>query len=227
MKYSFFLVLLFAVSAPFLISCESESQAAAHTNESPSHNVTNKPTDEPIAEPVSQQNSAIFMVDIANSSITWTGSKPLGDKHTGSINISDGSFSVAEGKIISGNVTIDMNSIEDKDLEGKWKAKIESHLKSPDFFDVAKYPTATINIKRNGQAYEGALQLHGITKTISLPATISKKGNNFEVNLQKFSIDRTEWGVKYNSGKFFKNLKDRLISDQIEISGHILLIPKK
>ena len=32
----------------------------------------------------------------------------------------------------------------------------------------------------------------------------------------KIKLDRTKWDVKYNSGNFFKDLGDKLISDDIE-----------
>jgi polyisoprenoid-binding protein YceI len=49
----------------------------------------------------------------------------------------------------------------------------DNHLKSPDFFDVAKFPTLTFkstSVTRSGSGYEvkGDLTLHGVTKPVVL-----------------------------------------------------------
>lgn len=64
-------------------------------------------------------------------------------------------------------VTIDAASIDTRD------AKRDGHLKSPDFFDVAKYPTITFRstkVEKAGDGYKltGDLTLHGITRPIVL-----------------------------------------------------------
>jgi len=33
----------------------------------------------------------------------------------------------------------------------------------------------------------------------------------------EFDIDRTEWDIKYGSGKFFQNLKDKAINDNFKV----------
>jgi len=35
-------------------------------------------------------------------------------------------------------------------------------------------------------------------------------------------LDRTKWDIKYNSGKFFKNLGDKLIYDDFEIEVEVV-----
>ncbi len=43
-------------------------------------------------------------------------------------------------------------------------------------------------------------------------------GDAVEMTSDEFTIDRTKWDVKFRSGKFFDNLKDKLIYDDITIS---------
>ena len=38
----------------------------------------------------------------------------------------------------------------------------------------------------------------------------------------KIKIDRTKWGIKYNSGNFFKDLGDKVILDEIEFEINLL-----
>ena len=213
-------ILLLAVSTVFVFSCKSETKT--NTNDATT-TTTTKPTE---GTPVANDQTN-YKVDAAQSVLMWVGSKAVGDEHKGTIKLKDGEFLVTEGTVMAGQATIDMNSIDNKDLEGNWKLKLEKHLKSPDFFDVATYPTATINIKRDGDnGYDGELTLRGVTKPIKIAATVALDNKNYIVTLQPFKIDRTEWGVKYNSGKFFENLKDKLISDDIQISGKIVLTHK-
>jgi polyisoprenoid-binding protein YceI len=49
----------------------------------------------------------------------------------------------------------------------------DNHLKSPDFFDVAKFPTMTFkstSVRKSGEGFEivGDLTLHGVTKQVVL-----------------------------------------------------------
>ena len=58
--------------------------------------------------------------------------KPLKYSHNGTIKVSEGSLQVADGNIVGGNFTIDMNTIENQDLAEKpdKKADLENHLMS-------------------------------------------------------------------------------------------------
>ncbi len=221
-------VLLFAVSSLFIFSCKSETKTSATSHSTPSTTQETPQTKEkaPEVKEVSLEN-ANYVVNPSKSMITWEGSKVTGKKHNGTINLSSGSFVISDAKVMAGQATFDMNSIDVKDLTGKWKTKLEGHLKSPDFFDVTTYPTATITVKNNGSdSFEGVLDLHGIKKTIQIPATVTQEGEQFVVTVKPTTIDRTNWGVKYNSAKFFQNLGDKLINDEINISGKLVLEKK-
>jgi polyisoprenoid-binding protein YceI len=97
-------------------------------------------------------------------------------------------------------MTIDINSLDTAN------AKRDEDIKKEAFFDVAKYPTATIvvkSIRKIGEAnYEGdaELTLHGVTKPVKLPAQIllNDAGRlRFRGSLQ---INRQDYGVSGNSG---------------------------
>ncbi len=76
------------------------------------------------------------------------------------------------------NVTINVAGIVTGNPE------LDKHLKGADFFDVAKFPTATYvstSIDRTGKdraIVHGNLTLHGVTKPITLTVKLNKKGNN-------------------------------------------------
>jgi polyisoprenoid-binding protein YceI len=95
------------------------------------------------------------------------------------------------------------------------KEKLTGHLKSPDFFDVGKFPTATFRsaeIAKSGDAYTvaGDLTLHGVTKRISFPATIQATDAELNANAE-FSINRQDFGISY------PGMRDDLIRDLVVI----------
>jgi polyisoprenoid-binding protein YceI len=164
-----------------------------------------------------------YKVDLAGSTLGWTGTKPSG-KHNGTVALSGGSLQVKKGKVLGGNFTLDMKSIADTDMQGGGKEGLEKHLKSPDFFDVEKYPTAMFEITgitslaaTQHVFYEGAthnisgnLTMHGVTKNISFPAMVNVNGKSLTASAD-FNVDRTEWGISYGSdGKVAKEINLKL-----------------
>lgn len=97
-------------------------------------------------------------------------------------------------------------------------ANLTKHLKSPDFFDVEKYPTAqfiTTEIKDGVEAGQtgthtvsGNLTMVGQTKLVKFPATIKVDGGKVTAQA-KFKIDRTDWGIVY------KGKMDDLIKNDV------------
>lgn len=158
-------------------------------------------------------------LDTKTSVITWKGSKITGDQHTGQIFAKSSSIQVTDGVITSGEIVFDMASFTVTDLEGEWKTKFLGHMKSPDFFDVAKFPTATLKVRdfKKGRI-AGDLTIKGVTQTISFPVrTVDGK------YMGKTTFDRTKFGMTYGSGSFFKNLGDKLINDAVEVEFTIAL----
>ncbi|HPG32771.1 MAG: YceI family protein [Lentimicrobiaceae bacterium] len=165
-------------------------------------------------------------VDVAASNVEWTGAKPTG-QHNGTISISDGSVMLSNGVVVGGKFTIDMNSIVNSDLTSEEdNAKLVGHLKSPDFFDVAKYPTAVFEITGadavNGTPgvthnITGNLTMKDVTKSITFPAMVKIEDNKLTAETPAFVIDRTQWNVQYGSKTLFDNLKDKFINDEISL----------
>jgi polyisoprenoid-binding protein YceI len=161
-------------------------------------------------------------VDVASSVITWKGTKPTG-AHDGTIMLQEGSLNLEAGKLTGGTFVIEMSSIKNLDLDAESAAKIVGHLSSPDFFDVATYATSkfviTSVVEAEGKlAVTGNLTVKDISKSITIPAMLSTKGNVTTFKSEKFNIDRAEFNVKYASKTFFDNLKDKFIDDAIELS---------
>ncbi len=175
-------------------------------------------------EVTADKGDVTMNVDVAASKVEWTGAKPTG-QHNGTIAISEGSLMLTDGNIVGGKFTIDMNSIVDLDLtSAEDNGKLVGHLKSPDFFDSEKYPTAVFVITSvevlSGNAdathkITGNLTMKDATKSVTFPAKVSLEGNTLTATTPDFVIDRTQWNVQYGSKTIFDNLKDKFINDEI------------
>lgn len=175
-----------------------------------------------------------FKAETNTSKIEWVGKKVTG-QHNGEVKLKSGDFTLKDGNITSGNFVIDMKSIVALDLEGEWKQKLEGHLKSADFFDVEKSPTATFILtkcevkaddKGNTHLLTGNLTIKGISNQITIPARVSTQDNKF-VAIAEFSINRTDYNIKYGSGKFFQDLGDKMIYDDFDIKLNLAAISTK
>lgn len=164
-------------------------------------------------------------VDTAASKVVWTGTKVTG-KHTGTVSIKSGTLNVDNGKLVGGNVVLDMNTISSTDLEGEFKGKLDGHLKSEDFFAVASHPEATFTITEvkpgatdQDLNISGNLVIKGVSKNITFDAKIVESTEATVKATANFNITRADWGVNYE-GK-----SDDLISK--EINFDISLVANK
>jgi polyisoprenoid-binding protein YceI len=151
------------------------------------------------------------------SSVTWKGYKVTGS-HKGSIALKEGQLTFKDDKLVGGEFVIDMSTIENTDMEGEYKAKLEGHLKSDDFFGVEKFPTASLvfkKVKSTGKnSYEVTADLTIKDKTNPVTFDISIYGNKATANIK---IDRTKFDVRYGSTSFFDNLQDKAIYDEFDL----------
>jgi len=165
------------------------------------------------------------MFKVTNDSLSvlkWTGSTFI-KSHFGTVNF-EGALGIFEGKLVSGDLTFDMNTINTEDLNGGKKQKLDDHLKGEDFFDVEKFSKAYLKIKNyDGKNITGDLTIKEVTKEISFPAILEITQNSI-TGKADFTINRTEYGIIYSSGNFFDLAKDRIISDNITFNVSIKAI---
>ena len=121
------------------------------------------------------------------------GARP--DPRKGSFAKFTGKAQVEGSSLKSLSVEIDTASI------GTEFEKLTNHLKSPDFFEVRKYPTAKFeSTKIDASTVTGKLTLHGVTKDITFPATIEVTDSGLKLNAE-FTLDRSEFGMTYDPKK--------------------------
>lgn len=159
-----------------------------------------EPTPEaPTAAPVDISGKQI---DNSKVTVGFTGFGP-GKKHVGSFSSVTSNLTLSDKGTIGGKIVVNMNNFS-TDTE-----KVTAHLKTADFFDVAKYPTATFVVTKDNTLADlskcgpadiceaaflsGNFTIHGVTKNVSFPVIRStdKLTANFTLNLKEFGIDQT------------------------------------
>ena len=159
------------------------------------------------------------------SVVKWMGSHLAGvGAHNGSVNVKEGEVVINDGKIDNATFTIDMNSIHtfDYDKGTEDYGKLVGHLGSDDFFDVAKFATASF-VLTNVEPIEGEynakvtgnLTILGQERSITFEANITISDNEVTIKSQPFTIDRTQWGVEYNKEGTVDLNPDFIISNEI------------
>lgn len=212
MKTNYFLITLSLIFA--LSSCNSKAP----------QNAVNATDSQKIEQSAEGQK---LVVDTQNSKILWEGFSP-GGSHHGTLGIKSGELFIDGRDLISGTFILDMNNITNEDLTvDQGRDKLIEHLKSPDFFDVQKYPEGKFTITKaekltamdeSRYMISGNLELKDIEKNISFNANIAKDGDVYKAQTDTFSINRTQWNINYASKNIFKDLKDKFINDDMEVS---------
>lgn len=137
---------------------------------------------------VSAPAGKVRPVDNEGVLVTFKGFGP-GKVHNGSFGKVTSDLMLVETGGMKGTVTVDVASLT-TDTEA-----VTKHLKTADFFDTAKYPTAKFVIAtlKDGTA-SGSMTVHGVTKTVSFPVTYSDTDMTykatFNLNMKEFGIDQ-------------------------------------
>jgi polyisoprenoid-binding protein YceI len=168
-----------------------------------------------------------FKIDVKKSSVKWIGKKMTG-AHEGTVAIKSGTVNVEGKSPKKGMIEMDMTSITCTDItDAETNGQFIGHMKSDDFFSVAKNPTSKLDIKKinfkGKDDYEliADLTIKGIKQEITIPATIKTDGKTLTAN-GKAVVDRTKYDIRFRSGKFFENLGDKLIYDEFELEFNIV-----
>jgi polyisoprenoid-binding protein YceI len=168
------------------------------------------------ASPQTTGQGQKYSFNAQNSKIEFVASKVTGS-HNGSFKSFSGVIDYpGQPEKSQVKVAIDMNSVSTDTDE------LTQHLKTPDFFDIAKFPQATFTsteIKPGGDkgashTVTGNFQLHGVTKSISFPATITAAADSVSVE-STFSINRKDFGINYAGAA------DNAIRDGVVLTLHI------
>lgn len=156
-----------------------------------------------------------YKVDATHATIGFRVSHLVISKVNGQFNDYDATLELADGKTLTGaTATIKTASIDTE------VAKRDDHLRSPDFFDAAKYPEITFTSKKvTANNIFGDLTIRGITKEVSLRYTLSgpvkDPWGNTKVGLEATgTISRKEFGLTWNQ---MLEAGGAVVGDEVEL----------
>lgn len=155
-------------------------------------------------------------------------------RHMGISNV-HGRFSNLSGTVVLNEADISKSSVNatvDVSTVDTGVAQRDGHLKSPDFFDVAKYPQMTFISKQivnnNGKlSLVGDLTLHGVTRQVELAldgpskAITDGQGHVHRGFSAEGVINRQDFGMKFG-GKTPGG--DAMVGDEVKISLDVELV---
>jgi len=160
-------------------------------------------------------------LSVDKSTAAWTGSKSAIATwvDTGSIKFLSGTVLFENGKIKSAEAVADVNSITALTTgKGDGQDQLSQHLKSADFFDAAKFPTAKLIVlsatherEEGGKHYykfTGEMEIKGVKAPVEFSGYVQYMEDGAKLTA-KLELDRTKWGVNFGSSK----LKDAFIKD--------------
>lgn len=153
-----------------------------------------------------------LVISPENSKVEFVAAK-VTRSHNGSFKQFSGAIDLVNNSVESSRVAIEIETgsvVTDED-------QLTGHLKTADFFDVAKYPKATFTSTKieptnaGGATHNvtGNFELHGIKKSITFPATIRVVPDSVSVNAE-FSINRKDFGIVY-AGKADDLIRDGVV----------------
>jgi polyisoprenoid-binding protein YceI len=169
------------------------------------------------AVPVSSSSPAAssekYLITPANSKIEFFASKVTGSHHGAFEKFSGAIDYAGQPEKSHVTITIDTASVTTDTPD------LTKHLRTADFFDVTRFPQATFEsteIKAGGEkgashTVTGNLQLHGVTKSITFPATIVVSPGVITVD-STFAINRKDFRINYAGAA------DNLIRDEVVLT---------
>ena len=169
--------------------------------------------------PVSAQNQP-YAIDPKVSQLTWTGYAEVGSwAPSGTIQLAKGQLTRNGSQIGGATLLLDMTTIRHEN------GQLQTHLRDEAFFDVARFPTATFVLRSLTNATAtGQLTVKGVTKPVTFPVVVSQEGDALRIK-GRAVIDRTQFGIRYNSTNFFSDLGDQAIKNEFALTFDVVAKP--
>lgn len=168
---------------------------------------------------VRAQNQS-YTIDASASQLTWTGYAEVGSwAPSGTLQLVKGQLTRTGNQISTATMTLDMTTIRHEN------GQLQTHLRDETFFDVTRFPTATFVLRAlTSTTATGQLTLKGITKPVSFPVVVSQESNGLRIKGRAI-IDRTQFGIRYNSTSFFSDLGDQAIKNEFTMTFDVVAKP--
>jgi len=155
---------------------------------------------------IAHADAAEWKLDPSHTNVSFTVPHLVVSSVEGRFKEASAKIALDDADLTKSQVSVEINaaSIDTGD------AKRDDHLKSPDFFDVKKFPKLTFKstkIAKAGPGYKltGDLTIRDVTKSVTLDATVSAPvktpwGNQARAAKVTGKIKRSDFGLKWNKG---------------------------
>ena len=165
------------------------------------------------APSVARAGAIAYTFSNEGSKLGFVGAK-LSAQHEGSFAAFRGSVALVDADPTASTVSVEID-VASLTVE---PAKLAHHLLTADLLDAQKFPKARFTstaIKTGGangatHTVTGNLELHGVTRAVTFPATIAIAADTLSVAAE-FAINRKDFGIVY------PGMPDDLIKDDVLI----------
>jgi len=169
-----------------------------------------------------QSNSAQkFDLKDKKQQVEWTGKAAFkAYSLTGTLNVEKGAIEIIDNTITKLEIAINMKSLDHENGD------LKSHLRGTDFFNVNRYKKATFKLskpvilEKESTILTGMMIIKEKRHKENIKVTILQSDDNLTLSFDH-TMDRTTYGVKYNSPSFFKSLKQNAIADEFTLKGNL------
>jgi len=168
----------------------------------------------------------IYTITKQSNTLTWGGKAAVGGyAPEGTLQIQNATITYENNTITALKIIVDMTSLyqENKRLAG--------HLRDKDFFHVKKYKIATfalsepVDISSNTCILNGMMTIKETQNKETVKATVTIQDGNITISFNH-KMDRTTYGINYNSPSIFKSLKENVIADDFRLKGNLIFMKK-
>lgn len=153
-------------------------------------------------------------VNTEKSRVDWVAAKKS-DFHTGSFPVKSGQVMVDGGKLTGGKFVLDLANMKVTDGAGD---RLNTHLKSADFFDVAKFGEAVYEITSvnytgaTSADVSGNLTVKGTTVPVNFKAMIRNSDDKGFFAQAFITMDKNLVGITYGAGN---------VSNDVQLAVHL------
>lgn len=152
-------------------------------------------------------------------------------KRFGTTTLKSATVLLSDNVVTNANFVIDLASLTVDNFDDvESKGKLEGHLKSPDFFNIEKYPTAKFeltNVEKTTGDYNskitGNLTILEVPKSITFNANIAVLDNSVAINSVDFSVNRQDWGLNYHTEGDAGVPTDYLIANKVGFTINVAI----
>lgn len=168
----------------------------------------------------------IYTITKQSNTLTWGGKAAVGGyAPEGTLQIQNATITYENNTITALKIIVDMTSLYQENK------RLAEHLRDKDFFHVKKYKIATfvlsepVDISSNTCILNGMMTIKETQNKEAVKATVTIQDGNITISFNH-KMDRTTYGINYNSPSIFKSLKENVIADDFTLKGNLIFMKK-